>query len=319
MPAICAARFRTLQLLACALCWLVGCQKPAAPAQSGVGPQPSVDQDSVTAVAQSGGSDRRKPVARVLGKEVFDEDLAPPANSESQRSLTNRELKQYRQGKLGSLIWEPLMEKYCRDHQIEATDEEIEQYKRSDIGKALSTHDVGAEFRDDLRKSLDAGEIDDDEKDELSELATLLEADSDENLNERLFRYYRSKLKANDLGDEKKQAFAEMLATLETMQNWPGNAVKAWKFDRALYAQYGGTVIFQQANPFEPVEAYRQWLEAAERAGEFAIFDEPARTAFWDYYQRGWDTGQGVVHDPDPFDKPWWLKKPREDASKSDE
>ncbi len=38
-----------------------------------------------------------------------------------------------------------------------------------------------------------------------------------------------------------------------------------WKTDKALYEKYGGTVIFQQSNPFEPVGAYRKLIEDAEK------------------------------------------------------
>ncbi len=85
-------------------------------------------------------------------------------------------------------------------------------------------------------------------------------------------------------------------------------AVKQWKLDRALYKQYGGTVIFQQSNPFEPVGAYRKFLEEKERAGVFEILDPALKQSFWVYY-----TGEQEMVVPPAevnYDKPRWLQKP---------
>lgn len=83
--------------------------------------------------------------------------------------------------------------------------------------------------------------------------------------------------------------------------------VKGWKLDRALYQKYGGTVIFQQANPFEPVGAYRGFLEAMEKAQVFEIYDPDNRQKFWHYFVRQHPfqvPGKNI-----DFEKPWWLQK----------
>jgi hypothetical protein len=87
------------------------------------------------------------------------------------------------------------------------------------------------------------------------------------------------------------------------------SAVKGWKFDRALYRQYGGAVIFQQSNPFEPVGAYRKFLEEHERKGSFEILDAALRRSFWEYY-----TGEPEMVVPPAevnYETPWWLQKPK--------
>lgn len=82
--------------------------------------------------------------------------------------------------------------------------------------------------------------------------------------------------------------------------------VLGWKIDRALYARHGGVVIFQQANPFEPLGAYRAELEAQEQAGRFAIVDPALRKQFWHYYT---DMGHNEIPaDADDFAVPWWLR-----------
>jgi hypothetical protein len=83
--------------------------------------------------------------------------------------------------------------------------------------------------------------------------------------------------------------------------------VKGWKLDRALYRNYGGTVIFQQGNPFEPVGAYRKLLEEMEEAKVFEIYDDDNRQKFWHYFVR--QHPFQVPPDKINFDKPWWMRK----------
>jgi hypothetical protein len=83
--------------------------------------------------------------------------------------------------------------------------------------------------------------------------------------------------------------------------------VKGWKLDRMLYKEYGGTVIFQQGNPFEPVGAYRGFLEEMEKAKVFEIYDPDNRQKFWHYFVR-----QHPFQVPAKninFDNPWWMQK----------
>jgi hypothetical protein len=83
--------------------------------------------------------------------------------------------------------------------------------------------------------------------------------------------------------------------------------VKGWKLDRALYRKYGGTVIFQQANPFEPVGAYRGFLEEMEKAKVFEVFDPDNRQKFWHYFVR--QHPFQVPAKAIDFDEPWWMQK----------
>lgn len=90
-----------------------------------------------------------------------------------------------------------------------------------------------------------------------------------------------------DLGDEYEspedlspEDAAELRAMRETMA---GAMIQRWKLNRALHQEYGGRVIHQQLGP-EPLDAYRQYLEARQAAGDFEIVDEAARRYFWDYF-----------------------------------
>jgi hypothetical protein len=54
--------------------------------------------------------------------------------------------------------------------------------------------------------------------------------------------------------------------------------------NRALHAEFGGRIAFQQGVP-EPVDAYRIFLEQAMARGDFAIADPALEPAFWGYYR----------------------------------
>lgn len=60
--------------------------------------------------------------------------------------------------------------------------------------------------------------------------------------------------------------------------------IRQWKINRALYAAYGGRVVFQQGGP-EPLDAYRRFLEAAQARGDFVIADPALADGFWRYYR----------------------------------
>jgi hypothetical protein len=59
--------------------------------------------------------------------------------------------------------------------------------------------------------------------------------------------------------------------------------IRQWKLDRALYRQYGGRIIAQQLGP-EPLDAYRQYLQERQAAGDFVIHRKALEGAFWRYF-----------------------------------
>ncbi|MDB5768612.1 MAG: hypothetical protein JWQ61_3426 [Collimonas fungivorans] len=95
--------------------------------------------------------------------------------------------------------------------------------------------------------------------------------------------------------------FAEQRAAMHDMAK---NFVLGWKVNKALYKKYGGDVIFQQANPLEPVGAERRFLEEQEKSGAFQILDAKERAKFFEYYVRP----QHFVIPPSKvnYDLPWW-------------
>ena len=80
-----------------------------------------------------------------------------------------------------------------------------------------------------------------------------------------------------DLTDEEEAQIAEM------RRDMGRSMIRQWKLNRALYAQYGGRVIFQQLGP-EPLDAYRQYLEQRRDAGDFTIQNKDFEDSFWRYF-----------------------------------
>ena len=76
----------------------------------------------------------------------------------------------------------------------------------------------------------------------------------------------------------------EEAAQIGQMRRDMGRAmIRQWKLNRALYQQYGGRIIYQQLGP-EPLDAYRQYLEERQAAGDFTIHQKAFEEAFWRYF-----------------------------------
>jgi hypothetical protein len=84
------------------------------------------------------------------------------------------------------------------------------------------------------------------------------------------------------------------------------NFVRTYKISKYLYETYGGTVIFQQGNPQEPVGAYRKLLEEYQAQGHFKIYNPKYEKAFWGYYLR--EHPMVIPEDKVDFSQPWWGK-----------
>jgi heat shock protein HslJ len=59
--------------------------------------------------------------------------------------------------------------------------------------------------------------------------------------------------------------------------------IRQWKINKSLYQTYGGRIIYQQLGP-EPLDAYRQYFEKRQSAGDFTIFSPAMAEYFWAYF-----------------------------------
>lgn len=93
----------------------------------------------------------------------------------------------------------------------------------------------------------------------------------------------------------------------ETLSNVARVVVAAWKFNKVLYEKYGGRVIFQQAG-WEPIDAYKQWLEEHLQAKTIEIFDPEFMNIFDQMFRyfEGKHTFMPNDKADQYFSKPWW-------------
>ena len=125
------------------------------------------------------------------------------------------------------IILDRLFANYRQEHDIEATDAEIERFVQA----------------------LKRGEADD----------PALDAE-------------------DDLTEEDRSQIREM------RQDMARELITQWKINRSLFAEYGGRVIAQQLGA-EPLDAYREFLEAQQQSGALIINDQDNRQYFWKYFR----------------------------------
>ncbi len=99
---------------------------------------------------------------------------------------------------------------------------------------------------------------------------------------------------------------AEMME--EMMRAIAAQIINSWKIKKALYQQYGGRVIFQQAG-HEPVDALRDFLREEEKKGSFRILDGQCREKFWEYYTNDKMHVFASGNAKELINTPWWLRK----------
>ena len=258
--------------------------------------------DAVSA-ADTAAPQPRPVIATIFSKPIYAEDLDTPPEK-LPAGLTDAQRDQWRvssrNDKLSQLIWAPLVHQFCQRHACEPTDKEMTIFvERMESSKTENRRKWAAE-RASLSKEMDSPNLSEARKQELAKRLHMLET----------FLFAGENF-TGSLSPEQEAAAERGVAN---------QFIRAWKLNKALYDEYGGSVIFQQAG-IEPLGAYRTWLEAHERKGDFQILDPTLRTAFWAYYvstghtfipvdelqkETGKETGL-----KSPFEKPWWLMEPK--------
>lgn len=101
-----------------------------------------------------------------------------------------------------------------------------------------------------------------------------------------------------------KASLDEQNTTAAKRQEIGVKQVLQWQTDKALYEEFGGTVIFQQTNPQFPVEAYHQLLKQYANAGAFTFKHNDDEAAFWQPFEPPFT----LIIEPEDinFAKPWW-------------
>jgi hypothetical protein len=216
---------------------------------------------------QPTGDSDTKVIATVLGKEITAQD----------------------KDRLGGLIFGTLLEQFAKDNTVEPTDGEIDNF-------ILKTEEKG---RQNLLK------FESDRKKMTKELKTAILTERERKEKESRLQQIEKILKMTREMEERSKGMEEQLRPIKRKS--ARMFVKRWKVNQALFAKYGGRVIFQQAGP-EPLDAYRDFLKEQEKNGAFQILDEKYKNAFWKYFT---DDTMHTFYDKDDGAKlintPWWM------------
>jgi hypothetical protein len=203
--------------------------------------------------------------------------------------VLGKEIKNEEKERLSGLIFGALLDQYAKENKIEPTEDEIKVFldkqeetsmnslleserETTRLVKELKSHSLTVEQRKEKQSQL-----------EMAEETLMTQRETREGAK-RMEKQLRP-----------------MLRNMAIQQ------VRRWKINQALFKQYGGRVIFQQAGA-EPLDAYRGFLTDQQKKGAFRIMDKAAEASFWKYFTNdamhtflGKDEGAKVM------EKPFWL------------
>lgn len=213
------------------------------------------------------GDSDTKVIATVLGKEITAKD----------------------KDRLNGLIFGTLLEQFAKDNTAEPTDGEIDNF-------ILKTEEKG---RQNLLK------FESDRMKLTKELKTAILTERQRKEKESRLQQIEKILKMTREMEKRSKGMEEQLRPVKRKS--ARMFVKRWKVNKALFAKYGGRVIFQQAGP-EPLDAYRDFLKEQEKNGAFQILDKQYQAPFWRYFTHD---AMHTFYDKDDGAKfiniPWWM------------
>jgi hypothetical protein len=246
-----------------------------------------------TAVAAEDGA--RRPVAEVLDKVVYEDDLVPPRLREEQRAKLAPDayaawIERTRGENLRGAVWSAVFSDYAKKRDVRPTQAEIESHVNS-IRKFKKEDRVR---REQERERL---------------IAELKSPDVTETRRKQAQQYLDTlnSLREHDLRMEqerREQAREQMWQDSErrVSEVW----VKQWKVNQALFREFGGRIIFQQAG-WEPIDAYRRLLDDYEARKAFVVHDRDLREALYGYFKHNFvyaDEKKARFY----FERPYWER-----------
>jgi len=204
-------------------------------------------------------------------------------------TVLGKKITEGERARLNGLIFGALLQQYAQDNKLEPTQAEMDAYARK---AEQMEKQVGIKFQADrnkLTEELKSSNLSNREREqkasELKAIETILTVTSE------------IKGKSKEVEDQTRLMKRQMAQQFIT----------SWKINKALYAKYGGRVIFQQTGA-EPIDAYRDFLREQEKAGRFQILDKQYESGFWRYYPS--DMAPSVSNkeeDAKLINTPWWM------------
>jgi len=235
------------------------------------------------------------PVAEILGRAVSLAELdagRPPADPAKPPPV--EELQRWRGERLRALVWSAVFEDYAREHNIVVSEAEIASNIRSQERTRERLQREREAQRAALQKELAAPTLEEGRR-----AAAQLHLDMIERI--RAFDAQRDR----ELRDPARRAQLEAAERM-IAQQW----VRSWKINQALYHEFGGRIVFQQAG-WEPLDAYRKLFDRYAGRKAFVVHDPSLRAAVYGYFDHKFvyaDEARAKFY----FEKPWWERTPAE-------
>ncbi len=244
----------------------------------------AVCQSLFVARAQAQG----KPVARVYQQNLTTAQLEPDeaTKKQAQQQLKGDAYQKWltdaKYLKLAFSIWEPLQQQFLKERNITTNAGEVDTFfDYSERARKLQQTQMQRAAKE-VEAQIAGGKLSAAEK----EKAVAFKA----NLEQQLAAINRA---ATTKPTDQERQFAEKI-------------IRAWKFDQALYKQYGGQVVVRPTTPQEPIGAYRKFLEEQEKKKSFEITDATYKKKFWEVFTPSKNVVT-VPADKVDFSKPWWI------------
>lgn len=237
-----------------------------------------------------------QPFAIVLGEKLYAKDLMPPNSAKpDSKAATDPNTEQRLRGEvLRARVWKAVFEDYARQRDIAPTEAEITSQIEGRERMKQRTDAERARQRAALIDELKSPSLPDSRRkaaqQHLDALNQLMEFDAKRTQEQR------------DPAQKKLQQDAER----HVAEHW----VRVWKLNQALYREYGGRIIFQQAG-WEPIDAYRKLLDQYATKKAFVIHDPALRAAVYSYFDHKFvyaDETKARFY----FEKPYWERTPEE-------
>jgi hypothetical protein len=235
-----------------------------------------------------------KPVAAILGKAVHSEELTPPDALEQKKKMADDAyaawLAKAQQEKVRTIVWTAVFGDYSAKRKIEPTAAEIESQIRQQQ-KFMK--------EDRLRR----------EKDRQGLIKELASQGITETRRQQAQQYLDTlnSLRKHDARMDKERSKPEFAKIQQESQRRVSAVwVKQWKVNQALYREFGGRIVFQQAG-WEPIDAYRKLLEQYEARKDFVVHKPALREAVYSYFQHKFvyaDEQKARFY----FEKPYWER-----------
>jgi len=241
----------------------------------------------------------RKPVAEILGRAVYADELVPARLVEMQQGkLPEKDYAAWLERAPGEAlrarVWSAVFADFARQRSIEPTAAEIESHIRNHRRMQAEGEVHRQQERERLTRELKSPDLSEPKRRQAQQYLDTLNK-----LNEYDAKFRQER---RDPGRDKIWQAAER----RVAEHW----VKGWKLNQALYREFGGRIIFQQAG-WEPIDAYRQLLDQYAARKAFVVHDAKLREAVYSYFKHNFvyaDVAKAKFY----FEKPYWERTPAE-------